>query len=129
MCKHGIIKSSHIWCYIQDVDNGILKLAIHTHLWCINTSTLSAILIIYVDCHSMEELEIFITESVIMKGFKHRNVLGLVGVSVGVDDEIAIPYIILPYMANGDLKGYLKEKRIRCGKDLDVFFKVIMYFG
>ena len=80
-----------------------------------------------VDCHSMEELELFVTESVIMKNFNHRNVLGLVGVSVGVEDEIAMPYIILPYMANGDLKGYLKEKRIRCGKDLDMLFKVIIY--
>lgn len=72
----------------------------------------------------MEELDLFITESVIMKDFKHRNVLGLVGVSVGVEDEIAIPYIILPFMANGDLKGYLKEKRLKCGKDLDMLFKV-----
>ena len=75
----------------------------------------------------MDELELFITESVIMKGFKHRNVLGLVGVSVGVEDEIAVPYIILPYMANGDLKEYLKEKRLRCGKNVDMLFKVTMY--
>lgn len=74
----------------------------------------------------MDELDLFITESVIMKDFKHRNVLGLVGVSVGTEDDIAVPYIILPYMANGDLKGYLKEKRIKCGKDLEMLFKVLL---
>ena len=72
----------------------------------------------------MEELDLFISESVIMKAFKHRNILGLVGVSVGVEDDKAIPYIILPFMENGDLKGYLKEKRVKCGKDLNMLFKV-----
>lgn len=79
------------------------------------------------DCRTMEELDLFIAESVIMKDFKHRNVLGLIGVSVGVEDEMAIPYIILPFMANGDLKGYLKKIRVKCGKDLDELFKVLMY--
>jgi len=74
----------------------------------------------------MDELDSFIAESVIMKDFKHRNVLGLVGVSVGKKDEIAIPYIILPFMVNGDLKGYLKEKRVRCGKDMDMLSKVCL---
>ena len=77
-----------------------------------------------IDCRSMEELDLFISESVIMKDFKHRNILGLVGVSVGVEDDKAIPYIILPFMENGDLKGYLKEKRVKCGKDLNMLFKV-----
>ena len=76
------------------------------------------------DCRNMEELDLFISESVIMKGFMHRNVLGLVGVSVGIEDDKAIPYIILPFMENGDLKGYLKEKRIKCGKDLNILIKV-----
>ena len=75
----------------------------------------------------MEELDLFIRESVIMKDFKHRNVLGLVGVSVGIEDEKAIPYIVLPFMANGDLKGYLKEKRNECGKDMNIFYKVHTY--
>ena len=77
-----------------------------------------------IDCRNMEELDLFISESVIMKDFKHRNILGLVGVSVGVEDDKAIPYIILPFMENGDLKGYLKEKRVKCGKDLNMLFKV-----
>ena len=76
------------------------------------------------DCQNMEELDLFISESVIMKDFKHRNVLGLIGVSVGTEDDKAIPYIILPFMENGDLKGYLKEKRIKCGKDFNMLTKV-----
>ena len=81
-----------------------------------------------IDCRSMEELDLFISESVIMKDFKHRNILGLVGVSVGVEDDKAIPYIILPFMENGDLKGYLKEKRVKCGKDLNMLFKVYPHY-
>ena len=53
----------------------------------------------------------FIAESVIMKRFKHKNVLSLVGVSVGVENELAKPYIVLPFMVNKDLKKYLKSKR------------------
>jgi len=46
-----------------------------------------------------------------MKDFKHRNFLGLVGASVGVEEDKAIQYIIIPFMANGDLNGYLKNKQ------------------
>ncbi|XP_065910186.1 hepatocyte growth factor receptor-like isoform X3 [Dysidea avara] len=79
------------------------------------------------DCSSMDELNSFISESVIMKDFKHRNVLGLVGVSVGVEEDKAVPYIILPFMANGDLKRYLKDKRTAAGRDVKALFKEINY--
>ena len=46
-----------------------------------------------------------------MKKFKHKNILNLIGVSVGVENELAKPYIIVPFMANKDLKKYLKSKR------------------
>ena len=72
----------------------------------------------------MDELDQFISESVVMKHMKHRNVLGLVEVSVGVDEDKAVPYIIMPFMANGDLKGYLKDKRTTAGRDVKVLFKV-----
>ena len=74
----------------------------------------------------MDDLNLFISESVIMKDFKHRNVLGLVGVSVGVEEDKAVPYIIIPFMANGDLKGYLKDKRTAAGRDVKALFKVCM---
>ena len=72
----------------------------------------------------MDELNLFISESVIMKNFKHRNVLSLVGVSVGVNDTIAAPYIILPFMANGDLKEYLQQKRNMTEDNPESLFKV-----
>ena len=80
------------------------------------------------DCKSMDEINLFISESVIMKNFKHRNVLGLIGISVGVEDEIAAPYIVLPFMANGDLKRYLKHQRSNATVDNpESLFKVQMH--
>ncbi|XP_065910963.1 uncharacterized protein [Dysidea avara] len=81
--------------YIQNEMNSSLEIAVKTMK----------------NCSSMDELNSFISESAIMKDFQHRNVLGLVGVSVGVEDKAA-PYIIIPFMTNGNLKGYLKEKRL-----------------
>ena len=75
----------------------------------------------------MDELNSFISESVIMKDFKHRNVLGLIGVSVGVEGDIAAPYIILPYMVNRDLKGYLQHKRNEAQDNPESLLKVISY--
>ena len=45
-----------------------------------------------------------------MKDFDHPNVLSLTGVCY--DTPEGAPYIILPFMANGNLKDYLKRKRI-----------------
>ena len=72
----------------------------------------------------MDDLESFITESVIMKNFKHRNILGLVGVSVGVENEIARPYIVLPFMVNKDLKKFLQLNRSQVGNDLEASLTV-----
>ena len=44
-----------------------------------------------------------------MNGFNHPNVLGLSGLCL--DSPRNEPLIILPFMANGDLKGYLRNKR------------------
>lgn len=52
----------------------------------------------------------FFAESLIMKDFSHPNVLGLSGVCFDTPD--GVPYILLPYMANGSLKHYLKKRRI-----------------
>ena len=59
-----------------------------------------------------------------MKNFKHKNILGLVGVSVGVENDMARPYIVLPFMANKDLKKYLQSKRTEAGKNLEAISKV-----
>ena len=47
-------------------------------------------------------------ESLLMKDFQHRNVMGLLGVCL---DAGPAPYLVLPYMANGDLLSYLKAHR------------------
>jgi len=44
-----------------------------------------------------------------MKKFNHPNVLHILG--VGLDADNGLPFIVLPYMANGNLKTYLKKKR------------------
>ena len=58
---------------------------------------------------SSDEIEEFISESAIMLDFDHPNVLSLLGVCF--DTEQQLPLIILPYMANGDLKSYLLNRR------------------
>ena len=46
-----------------------------------------------------------------MKEFDHPNVLSVLGVSIDTNHEGGLPFIVLPFMANGDLKMYLKNKR------------------
>ena len=72
----------------------------------------------------MDELDLFIAESVIMRKFNHHNVLSLVGVSVEVKNGLALPYIILPFMANKDLKDYLKCKRSEVDNKLEGVLEV-----
>ena len=75
----------------------------------------------FTDLSSHEEVEAFFAESFVMKDFKHPNVLDLTGVCFDTPD--GIPYIILPYMANGSLKDYLKRKRVHV-TDVDTFPEV-----
>ena len=56
-----------------------------------------------------EEIQEFISEAVVMLDFDHPNVMNLLGVCFDTDDHL--PVIILPYMANGDLKSFLISKR------------------
>ena len=60
-------------------------------------------------CKGGNNSQDFIAECVIMKDFDHRNILGLVGVSF--DDTAGLPLVILPFMANGDLRKYLQSKQ------------------
>jgi len=58
----------------------------------------------------------FIEESALMYSFDHPHVLGLIGISL---DENRSPYIIIPYMDNGDLRTFLKNKREVATKSTD----------
>ena len=62
-----------------------------------------------IDCSSLEILESFLHESVVMKNFSHPNVLHILGVGLVPDNEL--PFIVLPFIVNGNLKTYLQNKR------------------
>ena len=82
--------------------------------------TLVAIQLTYnadVDHSAYHELKNFLEESSIMCSFSHPNVLGMEGVCL--DKESQSPYLILPFMKNGDLKTYLRKKRSISMVDLD----------
>ena len=52
----------------------------------------------------------FLEEAVIMRNFKHKNVLSLIGVVIDNNK----PHVLLPFMENGDLKSYLEKKGEAC---------------
>lgn len=64
-----------------------------------------------------------------MKKLNHPNVLPLLGVCVENNHGSGLPFMILPFMFNGDLKSYLKRKRIRpaCIDHLPEVHKCIIY--
>ena len=45
-----------------------------------------------------------------MKRFDHPNIVGLLGVCF--DTPEGYPYLVLPFMARGNIKDYLKAKRV-----------------
>jgi serine/threonine protein kinase len=70
--------------------------------------------VIYKKCYIADtqgmytELKAFIEESALMCSFNHPHVLGMVGICL---DTVQSPYLLLPYMANGDLRTFLRNKR------------------
>lgn len=48
--------------------------------------------------------ELFLREALLMKDFWHAHVLGVIGVTFDPDGS---PMVILPFMANGDLRKYI----------------------
>ena len=53
----------------------------------------------------------FVAETAVMKAFHHPNVLSLLGVCIDYDDEDVLK-IVIPFMANGDLRTLLKNSRL-----------------
>ncbi|XP_038071244.1 hepatocyte growth factor receptor-like [Patiria miniata] len=52
----------------------------------------------------------FLEEGLIMKTFDHPNVLGLLGLTFDPKEQ---PLIVIPFMANGDLKTFLMKQKQR----------------
>ncbi|RWS12104.1 hepatocyte growth factor receptor-like protein, partial [Dinothrombium tinctorium] len=66
------------------------------------------------------DYESFLQEGLMMKDFKHENVLSLIGVCFDANQS---PMVILPFMANGDLLTY-----VRCDENI-VTIKDLILFG
>lgn len=69
---------------------------------------------------SSEDMKSFLLECHKMSELHHPNVLGLVGICF----ENNTPYMLLQYMANGDLKGFLLSKRVT-EEDVTVYPEVV----
>ena len=63
---------------------------------------------------TLQDVESFLEECCKMRHFNHPNVLSLIGVSFDKENN---PVMVLPFMTNGDVKGYLKSQRV---SDTDV---------
>lgn len=61
------------------------------------------------DMHSDSSLKNFMDECIRMKSFRHPNILGLLGMCL--DSPDMVPSVVLPFMANGNLKNYLQQSR------------------
>ena len=71
-----------------------------------------------------EQLQSSLAESLIMKDLKHPHVLGLLGVCFDTPEHS--PYIILPFMANGSVKNFLRGRRVHPTNFDD--FPVVCYY-
>ena len=78
----------------------------------------TAIVCIYI-ASSLDAMKDLVAESAIMKTFHHPNVLPLLGVCIDYDDEDVLK-IVIPFMANGDLKTFLKDSRVSSNNTHDL---------
>lgn len=58
----------------------------------------------------IDVIEAFLREGMIMREFRHENVLTLIGVAMGRN---GLPMIVLPHMGNGNLKTYIANPTLQ----------------
>ena len=92
-----------------------------TYTYTHNTYTHIPLTVTHTDLVSEDEVKDFFAESLVMKDFSHTHILGLLGVCF--DSPDFSPYIVLPFMANGNMKDYLKSKRVHV-MDVDTYPEV-----
>ena len=72
---------------------------------------------------NLNAIKDLVAESSVMKQFNHPNVLSLLGVCVDPNDDDVFK-VVLPFMANGDLRSFLKCNRVEPNK-IDEYNDVI----